>query len=218
MVRYPRMIVGATATGSAMLGLTWLIAGGECLAAYVELSQQLALSPWHVETPYWKVQSLLSWTELVVGPSAARRTNLVVGLIAAVLVGLWWRRRGSSPATNTQALCAALLINAVCNPYTPVYDLTLLCLGGLACVGCLTGGAWPGTSSQWLLRRDVVASLSVLLIGPVLSQAIAKASRCDLQLMPICLLGVAGYWIIRSRVRVWLPTAARPATTSRFEC
>jgi hypothetical protein len=91
-----------------------------------------------------------------------------------------------------------LLINALCNPYTPVYDLTLLCLGLLASVASLARGTWPGTSSAWLLRRDVQSSAAIVLLGPILSQGIAKATQCELQCMPLGLLCVAAYWLAYS--------------------
>lgn len=207
VVRFPRMVFGMAATGLALLGLTWLVAGGQCLSDYRQLAQQLALQPWQVETPFWKVQSLLSWTELCVGESWARRTNLLMGLTAAVAVGVAWRRQAGNPAAAVNALCAALVINALCNPYTPVYDLILLCLGLVACVAGLARGVWPGTSSQWLLRRDVQVSLGVVLAGPVLSQGLARSLECGLPAMPVCLLGTAGYWWLLRPASVWRSAA-----------
>ena len=60
------------------------------LGAYVERSGERATGAWRVETPYWKVESLLSWSELLWGP-AARSVNLTIGLLAAVGLGVWWR-------------------------------------------------------------------------------------------------------------------------------
>lgn len=212
VVRHPRMLIGASAVGGALAILTCLIAGTDPLVNYVELAWQLALAPWQVETPYWKVQSLLSWTELAVGTSLARRTNLVVGLVSAACVALWWRRQPHTQAADAQALSIALVINALFNPYTPVYDLTLLCLGGIVCVASVAGNAWPGTSSAWLSRRDVAASLAVLLVAPVASQSMAKALGTPLQAMPLCLLALTTYWLAFP----WLfPLFERPAGSRR---
>ncbi len=90
VLRYPRMLWGIVPVGLLCLASTLCIAGRECLTAYVRLGSQLATQTWSVETPYWKVQSLLSWTELVFG-SNARAVNMFVGLTSIVLLAWWWR-------------------------------------------------------------------------------------------------------------------------------
>lgn len=191
IVRYPRLLLGAIPTGCAMAGATWLIAGTDCMAAYVELGQQLAVQPWQVETPYWKVQSLLSWTELVFA-DAARKVNLFVGFVSAVALAAWWRwTRSTSDWVNARAFVAALTINALLNPYAPVYDLTLLCLGGFI---LLAAAARHNVLISCLARSDVQISLMWIWLGPIVSQAIAKATQCPQQVMPLGLLVLGIYW------------------------
>ena len=199
VLRHPRMLIGIVATGSLMLVTTVLVCGTNCLAAYVELSQHLAISRWSIETPYWKVQSLLSWTELLLGP-LARRINLLLGLLSATAIGLWWRRQPRTLGNDARGLCCGLLVNALFNPYTPVYDMTVLCLGAFACVAAV---ARAGVSAEWLERRDVQASLLLIVLGPIFSQAIAKAFSCPLQLMPLCLIGLCIYWCVMQRTRLF---------------
>lgn len=190
-VRYPRLLLGLIPTGLAMFAVSIAVAGFEPLAAYVELGRQLAWKPWSVETPYWKVQSLLSWTEPLLG-TAARRFNMLTGLLAAIAVGIGWRRQRSSSPTDAMALCLALVVNALFNPYTPVYDLTLLCLGLLACCAAAES---RGGLGQWLRRRDVQCTAALVLLGPILSQGLAKLAECPLQLMPLGLLAATVYWL-----------------------
>jgi len=238
VIRYPRMLLGLIPSVLIMISLTCWLVGTDCLAAYANLGSQLAWQPWPVETPYWKVQSLLAWLEPVAGPYA-RGLNAALGLTSAVAMGLCWRRNssvtrtphqaatavpspGTSPsdqsaAIDTVALCGALLINALCNPYTPVYDLSLLCLGIVACLpyfallvdspnpGCVKqtesypSGFKLSTGSRLFsmspVGRAAVISLAVVLLAPVLSQSLAKATGCHLQLAPLLLLLVSLWWL-----------------------
>ncbi len=90
VVRHPRMLLGVIPMGLLMLATTVWLAGLECLNAYIELGSQLATRTWSVETPYWKVQSLLSWSQLLLG-SSARTINLAAGIGIALAIGFWWR-------------------------------------------------------------------------------------------------------------------------------
>lgn len=195
-VRYPRMLIGLVPTGMVMFLVTVAVAGAETLTAYVELGRQLAWKPWLVETPYWKVQSLLSWTEPLFG-SAARRVDMLFGLLSAVAIGLWWRRQRSGSMADALALSAALLVNALLNPYTPVYDLTLLCLGLIV---CCTRLAAQGELAVWISRRDVQCTAALILVGPILSQGLAKLAECPQQLMPLGLVVAGVYWLGRGRL------------------
>lgn len=192
-LRYPRMLWGWIPAGLVMFLTTVAVAGAEPLVAYADLGKQLAWKPWLVETPYWKVQSLLHWTEPVLG-SSARRVNMLIGFAAAVCIGGAWRRRLGVFAVDAWALCAALVVNALFNPYTPVYDMTLLCLGLLAvCAWAASQNALP----ECLARRDVQCTGGLVLLGPVVSQALAKFAECPLQFMPLGLLAAGVYWLAK---------------------
>lgn len=217
LLRYPKMLFGLLPTGIALLAATWLAVGTDCLDAYRQLSQHLALRPWDVETPYWKVQSLLSWSELFLGPTA-RSINLAIGVIAATCIGILWRgvtMRSHDSNANPRWLCAALVVNGLFNPYTPVYDLVLL---GLGMIACLAEAENKGIAAKCLARRDVQISALSLLFGPVLSQSLSHAWCSPLQLMPIALLAISLYWarfLIKNRTdeKSFVAPSVRPVVT-----
>lgn len=194
VVRYPRILWGLLPTGCIMLTATWIVVGTDCLEAYRQLSQKLALRPWDVETPYWKVQSLLSWSEFTLGPSA-RSINLVLGAAAALTVGIVWRMRSSNAFGSAGCLCAGLAVNGLFNPYTPVYDLALLSLGMIV----LLAEAEKRTmvAAYWV-RRDVQTTAFLLLFGPILSQSLSHATESHLQLLPLALVFACVYWLAAS--------------------
>ncbi|MCC6509287.1 MAG: DUF2029 domain-containing protein [Pirellulaceae bacterium] len=197
VVRYPRLLLGILPSGVVMLVVTLSVAGRECLMTYIELARQLATDSWPVETPYWKVQSLISWSELVFG-SNARRVNLWMGLSLAVGIGLWWRVQAARVTSVERStvdlcgLCTGLIVNALFNPYTPIYDLTLLTLGLFACVAYVVE---RDLLPQWLARRDVQFSMLSVWLGPILSQTLSRSLQSPLQLMPAVLLTLTVYWL-----------------------
>jgi hypothetical protein len=100
------------------------------------------------------------------------------------------------------------LINALCNPYTPIYDLSLLCLGLMACLpywsalveAKLETANWVAIqgvalSNLSLRGRFAVLSLSAVLLVPVLSQALSKSTGSPLQFAPIVLLLLGIFWL-----------------------
>lgn len=191
VVRYPRLLVGLIPTGLAMFIATLSIAGRDCLATYIELGSQLATQSWSVETPYWKVQSLLSWTQLPFG-SAARPINLFVGLATAVALGWFWRQSDQRSSQETErlrctccALSLGLLTNALFNPYTPIYDLMLLSLGMFA---WLVYAERTHALAAWLQHREVKLMIACLWLGPILSQCLSRELACPQQWMPLILL------------------------------
>lgn len=191
ILRHPRMLVGLVPTGAAMLVATLWIPGRDCLNAYIELGSQLATQAWSVETPYWKVQSLLSWTQPLFG-SAARSINLAIGLSTAVGLGCWWRQqdRDSICSEDQQhnACCflsLGLLVSALFNPYTPVYDLMLLSLGLFA---WLVYAERTGMLSVWLGQREIKLVVGCLWLGPIISQCLSRELACPQQWMSLVLL------------------------------
>ncbi len=185
VIRQPRLLLGIVPTGLIMLAATLSLAGRDCLSAYVELGSQLATQSWSVETPYWKVQSLLSWTEPVLG-SAARSVHLVTGLLAACAIGWWWRQQSRSASLNRLrvdgcALGLALLNNAILNPYTPVYDLLLLSLGMLA---WLVYAEQAGVLARALEQREIRMLVACMWVGPIISQCLSRELACPQQWMP----------------------------------
>lgn len=218
VVRHPRMLLGVIPTGLLMLVATLSIAGRECLSAYIELGSQLATQSWSVETPYWKVQSLLSWTQPLLG-SAARTVNLGIGIIIAASVGLWWRQADHQTSHVSQklqnsavAISVGLLTNALFNPYTPVYDLMLLSLGLFAWLVVAEGA---GVLEHWLAKREIKLLLGCFWVGPILSQSLARELACPQQWMPlVMLIAMVVCWVACGFKSVFTPNAnplaARP--------
>ena len=191
----PRVLRGLLPVGAALLGLTWLTTGWSALVEYAELTLQLAARPWDVETPFWKVHSFSQWLTLVVGDQA-RIVTLLLGLLATI--GVVWRWRGTGNAPRAPLPYALLItINALANPYTPIYDLTLLAAGVILMV------ASEETSRRYPLARYAAGwqiVLAALYFGPHLSQLIAKSS--GVQFFPLLLLG---YAVFQARL-FWLET------------
>lgn len=202
-IRYPRVILGAIPVLAAFLALSSL-SGTERLAEYGSLTRNLASQSWDVETPYWKVHSLTPWFELVL-PGQGRLMAFGTGLAATIAIGIWWRGEASQqsvqngaaqPAADRllQALALLLVVNALGNPYTPMYDLALL-----------LAAAW--FTAESLAQRDatfrpslnplaVQGLLAGLFFGPHLSQGLAKP--LGVQMFPPLLMAmtmwVCVYW------------------------
>jgi len=139
---------------------------------------------------------------LLIG-SQARLVSLLLGLLATVVIVWRWRRTDNLP---TSPLPYALLItvNALANPYTPIYDLTLLFAGLILMAPTLA------STGRYPLARHCVAwqaAIAAIYFGPHLSQLIAKSS--GLQFFPLLLLG---YAIFQARL-FWLETGSQSLAT-----
>jgi len=187
----PRVLRGLVPGAAVMFGWAWWTVGWEGLVEYLDLTQRLASGPWDVETPYWKVHGLAQWLALPLG-GQARLVSLLLGLLATVVIVRRWRRADNSPASP---LPYALLItvNALANPYTPIYDLTLLAAGLV-----LMAPTIATTGPDSLARHGAAwqAALAAVYFGPHLSQLLARST--GLQFFPLLLLGWAGF-----QARLW---------------
>jgi len=200
----PRVLRGLLPVAAIMFALTWFTVGWEGIVAYVELTLQLAGRPWDVETPFWKVHGIAQWLTLLIG-GQARLVSLLLGLLATVCIVWRWRRTDNSP---TSGLPYALLItvNALANPYTPIYDLTLLAAGLVLMAPTLS------TTGRYPFARHCVAwqaVIATLYFGPHLSQLIAKST--GLQFFPLLLLG---YAVFQARL-FWTETHPDSLATTR---
>lgn len=189
----PQILRGLAPAGAAIFALTWWTAGWEGVQAYFELTLRLASGPWDVETPFWKVHGVAPWLTWLVG-GRARLVSLLLGLLATAAVVRRWRATDNSPASP---LPYALLItvNALANPYTPIYDLTLLSAGLI-----LMGPTLAASGRYPLIRHAAAwqAAFAAIYFGPHLSQLAAQST--GLQFFPLLLLGCAAfqarlYWL-----------------------
>jgi hypothetical protein len=191
-VRYPRVLLGALPVGAAWVGVS-SFAGYEPLQAYVNLTLNLASQAWDVETPFWKMHSLAPWLNWIV-PGRGRAVTTVLGLSAAVAVAVWWRRAdGWSPSARPIALSGLLVVNAIFNPYTPIYDLVLLALAAYLMAGVFQTDHRVANVSPHVVQ----VWLAGLFFGPHLSQAVAKP--LGFQLFPLLLAGIS-VWVLAKTV------------------
>ncbi len=198
----PRVLRGLIPVVAIMFALTWWTVGWEGIVAYAELTLQLTARPWDVETPFWKVHGIAQWLTLLIG-GQARLVSLMVGLLATIGIVYRWRRTDNSPSSP---LPYALLItvNALANPYAPIYDLTLLSAGLVLMAPTLAPtGRFP------FVRHPLAwqAAIATIYFGPHVSQLIARSS--GLQFFPLLLLG---YTVFQARL-FWLETQSHSLVT-----
>jgi hypothetical protein len=194
-IRHPRVLRGAIPV-AGLVGLLSLVPGGwQGWSDYLALGSQLAVQPWDVATPYWKVHGVTSWLTLLAGENA-RMCSLAIGAALTVLFVSFWRRYESEDVAATSLAWAALIsLNALFNPYTPIYDLSLLMVSGvLTAEGCARRYGLNVAGRTGFAH----ALLAILYFGPHLSQAISQAS--GLQVFPLVLLGIS-YWQLRNFFR-----------------
>ncbi len=184
VVYRPRLLKGAIPTG-LLLVLGMILGGGwPVVAEYVALSSELATSVWSVETPFWKVHSLAAWLGMLV-PGPHRVICAVAGVFAAALLGWQWRR---CPQHESACLALLMIVNALFNPYTPIYDLSLLLIAGLfAAQHLLYDRTRDRTEvgSERISPAPIYLALPLVYFGPHVSQAVAKS--IGLQLFPLLL-------------------------------
>lgn len=177
-IRYPKMLLGITLSGAAMLVGSWAVTGADGIASYLTMLTGMTSGPWVVETPYWKVHGLATWTDALI-PGYGKALTLIFGCGFVAAIGTWWRREASSTNSNPIAVSLLLIANGLFNPYTPIYDLLLW--GPAVLLLMSSTGGFKSTSNelqQTLLWRPSPALVNcgamLLLLGPHLSQTTAK--------------------------------------------
>lgn len=206
VARYPRLLGGAIPVGLVLVGVSAATVGWSGVLDYVRLASQLSVQPWDFETDAAKMQGLASWLSLIV-PGHERQLLLVVGLTAVTSIVVAWRRRGDDRGTACTATGLLVLVNTLCNPYVPIYDLVLLSAAAACFVEarrlCLPETSpTSSTPATWLLAAGY--------FGPHLSQAICH--QWDVQPFPLVLAVCTAWqlcrWSPASRARF---TAGSPA-------
>ena len=181
VLRYPRAAIGLVLTAGLALLLQLATVGTQPLLSYFDLARDLATRSWDLETPYWKVHGLASWIGLMA--AGQERTLLLVSGLA-LTSGMVIRWRLSTKPMQAEGMIAILIVvNAIFNPYVPLYDLTLLAVPFFLLAG--------------MLSRQRIATVSLpgqaimltFYFGPHLSQALCRAT--GLQLFPVLLAGFA---------------------------
>lgn len=166
-LKYPRMLLGFLPAALALVLCGIASLGWDTTWTYATLGQQLASQTWHTPTPFWKVHGLASWLD---GAAGGKLIVLSLGLTAvATAYGIQIRANASrrDPGTSTDLYFALLLLlNTLCNPYAPVYDLVLLLLPFVLMVTCAAKSA--ALPAPWLPLLG-----AALFFGPHLSQALS---------------------------------------------
>ena len=174
----PRLLRGAIPVALVLTLLCLVTVGLDGVASYAALGSQLAGGAWDIATPLWKVQSLTSWLELV-APGYAKPLAGLLGLLSVVGAVIVWRRFDCDQRRPQLLVLGLLLsINSLFNPYTPIYDLTLVVVAVLVTVqgiSELSPKLWQTPGGQGL----VYTALITLYFGPHLSQALAKLAGCQ---------------------------------------
>ena len=185
-VRHPRVLIGAIPVLGAFAGVSCL-AGRQRLAEYAQLTLNLTSGTWDVETPFWKAHSFAPCLESVF-PGHGRVATILLGFLAATVIALVWRCRDANKSTSAQtfSMAALLLVNALLNPYTPIYDLVLMAPAGWL----VAKGFYSSTATEISGVSATFAQcwLAVLFFGPHLSQALAR--QLGLQLFPFALAAI----------------------------
>jgi hypothetical protein len=181
VARYPRMLCGAIPVGLLLIGASAATVGWDGVLDYARLASHLAARPWDFETDATKVQGLTSWLSLIV-PGHERLVLSAAGLISVLALVMVWRHRGDDRVTARAATSMLILVNTLCNPYVPIYDLTLLAAAAALLVES-SALCEPETRSSGL--SPSVFILAVGYFGPHVSQAVCRES--GMQLFPLVL-------------------------------
>ncbi|MBC8350854.1 MAG: DUF2029 domain-containing protein [Planctomycetes bacterium] len=187
LIRYPRMLKGVL-PGAIGIGLLCLVPDGWVgLTRYVELTTNLATQSWDVATPLWKVHGLAPWFNLIVGEDGRLVCGLL-GLAATLYMAIRARLVTASGPVEPLWFAALISINALCNAYTPIYDLVLLMVGAALTAEYLAQKHGPNVG-RTLMAAQVL--LAIVYFGPHLSQVIAKTT------------GAQPFGLILSALAVW---------------
>ena len=177
LIAHPRLLLGFVPTVAVGFGLAWWSTGAGVLSQYLHLATHLASGEWSLETPYWKVHGLAPLFQAM-WPEHGRLLCTASGIAACLLVGWNWRR---GQLDNVSASSLLLCLNALLNPYVPIYDLVLLEVALIfGCQG-LSGRLSPAVGKMLFL-----SAAGLLFMGPHLSQALARSLQW--QLFPLVLL------------------------------
>lgn len=186
----PRMLLGFIPVTLAGLLISVKLCGFDCLMQYLYLGSQLASSQWSLETPFWKVHGLAPFFQHA-SPMHGKLLCALVGITFSLAIAWTLRRRQLSLPAGLSLLIG---LNALFNPYVPIYDLVLLIVAlTLACEADEFSQGW--TRNPRLLQ-SVAAGL---FIGPHLSQLVAPQlgwQPFPIGLLLLILFGL--FWAIRS--------------------
>ncbi len=179
LIARPKAFWGMLAVAIPATMLSLHTVGMSGLRTYVELSTSLATSQWTLETPHWKVHGLAPLLDKVFS-GHGKLLVVMIGVPVAVALGWIWRK--SENDRWWLASAALLNTNALLNPYVPIYDLLLIIPAGLITVLYYVRKHEDHLSE---VTPQIIAIVSVLFVGPHLSQSVAYAT--GVQVFPVLL-------------------------------
>jgi len=216
VIAHPRLLRGLIPT--ALMGVVVAISscGVERLGQYLSLTIELASTTWTLETPMAKVQGLAPFFQAA-WPAHGKLLCLLLGLLASVCIAVHWRRKR---VDERLALGLLLAINALFNPYVPIYDLVLLiaalALGAEASWSAVgvdsVSAAARSTTTLAVSPRDFQWLAGWLFIGPHLSQGLVPL--LGWQVFPIVLVAMLAAICIAPKHVAVAPWTSRPTSTA----
>lgn len=199
-------VAGAAALFGASLGAGgWAACRGwaEMLMLYARMKSGAAGA---IRT--WKYVDLNSFVQGIwplPAPWAQWLFALMLIVMTAWLIGLWWRARRTGDAAAQLAWASALTWGSLLSPHCAVYDTVLLVPSVL-----LTAAAQrrPGPSTTGLLPPDLGLLVGILYVTALFSQPLAHAT--GVQLYTLAILALGGH-----QMRLLRRLAPGPQTTGR---
>ena len=190
LVRYPRMLLGGVLVAPLLLAAGWIGGGVHAWSDYLTMLRSAEAQHFVASPPFEKYHGLLRSTpwlrdHLLVAPS------ILVGAFCAILIAVWWRRHRAR-ADASLAVGLLIVIQALFNPYEPVYDLLPLTIAALLIADAIAARSRSEREPGWAAR----GALLLILAEPHLSQWLAGAS--GIQPFSLGLL-IATAWIVRRR-------------------
>ncbi len=187
----PKTLLGFVPTVFVGVAVALLSTGPDVLVEYLTLGSRLASSTWSLETPFWKVHGLAPYFQSIF-PEHGKLLTFALGIVMILMV---FQRYRVGALNRSAALSLYLMINALFNPYVPVYDLVLL----LPLAVLWSTAAWE--ERIYALRPGMAqAALGFLFLGPHLSQAMARGLGFQAFPLCLCLAAAALLWHV-SNVR-----------------
>jgi hypothetical protein len=176
IIVWPRILLGLVPSAIFLILISWSLVGSDGLAEYFFRSLTIVTSLSGTQTADYKVMGL-STLIVKLFPGWTRILVSLCGVGIVVFAGIQVKRVISDKKVFCWYLSFLILVNALCNLYTPLYDLSLLLV--LVILGT------PLLESLFAPR--VIENILLLIyIGPYVSQAIASVFR--IQLFPLVLL------------------------------
>lgn len=195
VIARPRVVIGLSIAALLLYLFGSLGAGWESFPSYVAALRSAEAHQFIANPPFEKFHGLLrtfAWMRARIPASA----SIACGVPLAFLIGWRWRK---SRCAGADSLCVGSLVvvQALFNPYVPIYDLLQLSVGAVFVADGLVQRFGNRLEAHSLSVHVLVAAI---LFGPIVSEALAPAT--GIQIFSIALAAAAGWlaWRVRARL------------------